>query len=150
MAIKTEKKKGFTVVGMKVRTKIGETMKDCPAVWEKMMPLFIKIPERIPGYGISYDCTGENCEEFTYMGAMPYSGEIPEGCEKLEIPPATYAVFKHKGKADSIGKTYEKAMQQIKKEGKDFDKAKMCVEYYPQEFRNKDDSVCEIWLAVRE
>jgi len=150
MTIKTEKKQAFTVVGMKVRTRIGETMNDCPMVWEKMMPLFRKIPERIPGYGISYECRGENCEEFTYMGAMPFNGTIPEGCEKLEVPAATYAIFEHKGKADSIGQTYEKAIAEMKKKGLEFDMSKMNIEYYPPTFENKDDSLCEIWMPVKE
>ena len=149
MSIKIEKKEAFTVIGMKVRTNMKNVMKNCSIIWEKMMPLFKKIPERIPGYGISYDCSPK-CEEFTYMGAMPLQDDTPKGCEKLEVPSATYAVFEHKGKAESISNTYKKAMKEIQEEGLEFDTTKMNIEYYPPEFRNQDDSVCEIWLAVKE
>ncbi|QOW60423.1 AraC family transcriptional regulator [Treponema pedis] len=99
MEIKIEKKKAFTVAGVKVET---DKTTDFPQVWDK---LFKKAPyeERAKigsgqSYGLCYDV--KDCTVFNYMAAYDCTDERKAaalGLSVLHIPEAEYAVVQLKG-----------------------------------------------------
>lgn len=89
-------KDGFTVVGMKVRCKTGETS-DIPQLWGQLMGRMQEIPNLVQdgnSYGVMHNYD-EETEAWDYVAAFAVTDaeDVPEGMVSLEISAQTYAVF---------------------------------------------------------
>jgi len=108
---KIVKRKAFKVVGLKYYG--NDPKNNCPKLWQEFMKRIGEIRNALPvmeSYGLM--CTGEEDfvdGKFDYIASVAVSDldNIPEGMVGAEIPEATYAVFTHKGRLDTLQETYE-------------------------------------------
>ena len=108
---KIVKRKAFKVVGLKYYG--NDPKNNCPKLWQEFMKRIGEIRNALPvmeSYGLM--CTGEEDfvdGKFDYIASVSVSDldNIPEGMVGAEIPEATYAVFTHKGRLDTLQETYE-------------------------------------------
>jgi AraC family transcriptional regulator len=154
MEYKEMKKGKMIFVGVGVDTAVSNAPKDCPAVWGKFMSNYKQIENYIGGmknYGVSTTQNVNMCT-FRYTAAAEVSelGEIPEGMETMELPESNYLIFEHRGKLDSLGQTYGKIMEFIPTTGKK-QNPKHWVEFYDHRYHgDKEESVFEIWVPIKQ
>ncbi|MGC9358020.1 MAG: GyrI-like domain-containing protein [Anaerolineae bacterium] len=107
MEPKIVQKEAFTVVGPKLRCKVGETG-DIPQLWGQLMGRMGEIEHLIQdgnSYGVMVNFD-EETEAYDYLAGFGVSEveNVPEGMVSLEIPAQTYAVFTCT--MPTIGETY--------------------------------------------
>jgi AraC family transcriptional regulator len=140
------------IVGVGVDTSTQNAPKDCYPAWLTFMALEKTVPHALFNkklYGISVYYNNQACT-FHYVAGIEvrdFAAELPKGLEKLEVPPAHYLVFTHKGKLDQLGQTYALIMEELAKTGKT--QGDFWVEYYDERWKNNsDDSEFDIWIPV--
>jgi AraC family transcriptional regulator len=90
------------------RNNIGENL---PPLWAAFIPRLREIPGAVPGVCYGIVCQAEpDSELLDYTAAMEVNGapdetSLPPGTVHVEVPPATYARFTHRGEAKLIDQT---------------------------------------------
>ena len=87
--IRYEDKGEFLVAGLSEHY-TEQTVKNIPALWEKFVPVAMKLPNRVEehtSYGVSYN-TSEGCN-FDYLAGIVVKSEsgLPSGWKSLAFPP---------------------------------------------------------------
>jgi predicted transcriptional regulator YdeE len=90
------------------RNNIGEKL---PPLWADFIPRLGEVPSAVPGVCYGIVCQAEpDSELLDYTAAIEVSGtpqhaSLPAGTVHVEVPPATYASFTHRGEAKLIDQT---------------------------------------------
>ncbi|MBC8530673.1 AraC family transcriptional regulator [Gehongia tenuis] len=151
------RKAGFTVMGVAKRFKYEGAKDEIPQFWadhfagdggKKVCGMFgVNIDEKMSG------------NEFEYWIADLYNpaGDIPEGCETVEIPPFTWAVFPSDGPMpESLQAVNRKIFSEWLPAAKDYKfAAGYCIEMYaaPDQYPNgtRDENYhSEIWIPIEQ
>lgn len=84
------------------------TLIKIPAQWQSFMEFYDAIPAKLDRIPIGISQAPDDAGQFPYICAVEVSrfGEIPEGLQKIEIPPRKYAVFEHRGHVSRVYETY--------------------------------------------
>lgn len=153
-------KEKLTLVGMK--HKFSRNNNIIPWLWQQFNPRRNEITNKVNdlSYGVclndekvmAQDATDDTV--FTeFVGIEVENTEsIPDGMETLELPAATYAVFKHKGYLSELTETFnyiygQWAPSQNKYQFADYFDFEL---YDPKRFqRDSLDSEIEIWVPVK-
>ena len=108
-------KAGMKLIGMRTTTTTGEN--EIPQLWKRFMSRLKEIENATENDIMVGVCPYENMDIGDYTPETPFdylacvlvesSQNIPDGMEFIEIPPAKYARFIHKGALDTLVKTYE-------------------------------------------
>ena len=105
-----------------------------------------------PAYGVCRMVPGLAPDEFEYVACFAVSKveDLPQGMVVREMPALHYAVFPHRGAADTLGQTYNDIYQKYLPEAglKPFE-AGLDMEVYTNEFKFfAPDSVFYIYVPV--
>ena len=145
-------KEEFTVIGLETETTVQETQSEknkLPKLWKDFMRRIEELKNLTPGihYGLCIT-TGECSFKYIACSAVDDKEDIPPGMVKHKVPKAMYAVVSHKGKLDTLGQTYGKMEQDMKKKG--LKENSTWLEVYDKRYKeNSDDSIFEIWAALK-
>jgi len=148
MDYKTIDGPAFKFVGLQGSTTMEDAPKNCPELWMKFHEVF---PQIKSADGKFYSpCWDSGPKEFNFMTAMAVNDfdEVPKGMVSHETPAAKYAVFEHKGKAESIGKTWGWIFCEWPERSK-INNELDSLEIYPADYKNDDNSTCEIWVPLK-
>jgi len=147
-------KPAFKVIGLKYYG--NDPTNNCPELWRSFMERLPEIENVLPAkesYGLM--CTGEEDfvdGKFDYIASVAVSRleNIPEGMIGAEIPEATYAVFTHNGKLDSLQETYKyiygKWFQNSEYEPVGMNE----FEFYDESFTGEEDSELYIYIPIKK
>lgn len=147
-------KSAFKVIGLKYYG--NDPANNCPKLWRDLMERHTEIENVISAkesYGLM--CTGEEDfidGKFDYIASLAVSTLriIPEGMVGAEVPEATYAVFTHTGKLDSLQNTYEyihaKWFQNFEYEPIGLNE----FELYDERFTGEEDSEFDIYIPIEK
>lgn len=148
-------KPAFTVVGMKVRSSMEQSL--IPQLWSDFDQRHDEIRDWIEPdncYGICLHEEGDDaqgCKYFSYLAGIEVSNTdfIPAGMTSHTLPEADYAVFEHHGPLDKLQDTYKFIYgswlphSAYKVLGKDD------FELYDTRFKyGQAESVMEIWVPI--
>lgn len=95
---------GMEVVGLSIRCRFDD-VGGIPGLWQAFNAREAEIEGHVAGaaYGL---CYGGDDDGFRYMAGVAAKGAaLPEGMERLQVPPGRYAVFAHKGHVSDLPKT---------------------------------------------
>lgn len=147
------KKGAFKIAGMKINTTTtnNKHAKRIPELWNEFIPKIKTIQGIISrdAYGISIDT---NHPKFSYMACVEVSdsAKIPKGMLYLEIPASKYAVFKHKGKANTVGFTYDAIFgEHLPKANLEVNTDAYCFELYDEHFEDKENAEMDIYVPIK-
>ncbi|MBC8526767.1 MAG: GyrI-like domain-containing protein [Candidatus Cloacimonetes bacterium] len=154
--VKIVKKEAMTIVGMQIRTSLGDNK--VPKLWMKFSPRENEIKHVInPSnfWGVSFDYEYKKGDtEFSHIVGREVTStdDIPDGMTFIEIPVSTYAVFTHKGSLDSLGKTYNYIFSQWIPQNKyKYDESAPQLELYDERFQyGLPDSEMDIYVPIIE
>ncbi|HDP77276.1 MAG TPA: AraC family transcriptional regulator [Mesotoga infera] len=147
-------KPAFKVIGLKYYG--NDPANNCPKLWRDFMERHTEIENVISvkeSYGLM--CTGVEDfvdGKFDYIASVAVSSleNIPEGMVGAVIPEATYAVFTHNGKLDSLQETYEyiygKWFQNSEYEPIGLNE----FEFYDERFTGEEDSELYIYVPIKK
>ncbi|AKJ98920.1 MULTISPECIES: GyrI-like domain-containing protein [Pseudomonas fluorescens group] len=84
------------------------TMQDIPLVWEKFLPWLGKVPGEKDEVTYGVGCNPDGEGGFEYIAGVEISrlDDLPEQFRWIEIQPARYAVFEHKGPLKQLPETF--------------------------------------------
>jgi AraC family transcriptional regulator len=145
-----EEKPGFKVVGLSVDTSMEKVRNEVPPLWEEFMKRFKEISNAKGGmknYGVCFET--EKNDGFRYVACSEVSDfeNIPEEMVMADVEASKYAVFTHKGRIESLGKTYSDILAFVKE--KDMKQKPWWVEFYDDRWKgDKPESEFEIWIAI--
>jgi AraC family transcriptional regulator len=149
-----EKKDSFKVVGLEKETTVQASIKGTAGLdllWKEFIKRIKEIKnkagERID-YGVCIT-TGE-CR-FKYIACVEVTDfkDIPKGMVQYEVPKSKYYVVEHKGKLDRLSETYYNLTELFRK--KHIKETGIWLEQYDGRFKqDSDDSIMEIWSAIKE
>lgn len=94
-----------------------------------------------------------DAKQFPYGIGVEYDGrKIADDLEVVTIKPATYAVFKCKGKMpDAFVQTYHRIVTEFFPQSSQYEYAENVeFEVYPSADTSNPDYECEVWIAVKE
>ena len=94
-----------------------------------------------------------DAKQFPYGIGVEYDGrKIDDDLEVVTIKPATYAVFKCKGKMpDAFVQTYHRIVTEFFPQSSQYEYAENVeFEVYPSADTSNPDYECEVWIAVKE
>jgi AraC family transcriptional regulator len=104
-----EDSKPLRIAGLKQRL-TNETMKDIPALWQRFIPHFGKVPGQVGNiaYGL---CSRLEMKPFSfdYLAGVEVSGnsKLPEGFSHVDIPALHCVVFPHNDHVSKISQTVD-------------------------------------------
>ncbi len=129
--------------GLKVRTSMADSAKDCPALWGKFEPRMGELsPHPAESYGVSMTID-ENT--FDYWAVMPLAdgAQVPAGMEEFRLPGGQFVRFDVPS-LGALGGCYEFAYGQWPAANKEhlLDFARPCYELYNEEYMEKGN----FWL----
>lgn len=149
--IRYEDKGEFLVAGLSEHY-TEQTRKNIPALWEKFVPVAMKLPNRVEehtSYGVSYNAS-EGCN-FDYLAGVEVQSEsdLPTGWKSLRIPASRYAVFTHSGHVSQLPQTIDTIWTKWAPDyGLKLAKT-LCVECYTKEFNGQTGGM-EIWVPLEK
>ena len=157
MKPRIETHEAMNVVGLHCRT--CQKNNTVPQLWDdffKKYEILKDICDTSRSFGVCYYENMDNFDEetdFSYLAGFPLINEnstIPEGIESRIVPAAKYAIFEHKGSLETLNQTYENIFAKwLNENGLECD-MKDQLELYDCRFKfGKDDSIMEIWIAVK-
>src|SRR4051812_12197264 len=89
--------KPFIVAGLRQRYD-GNTLKDIPALWQRLGPYFDSLPEQVgqSAYGLITDLGGSG--QFDYVAGIEVASDskLPSELISVKLPAQSYAVFPHR------------------------------------------------------
>jgi len=145
-------KEGFQVIGMRY---FGANQNgEIPKLWDDFCPQMKNVPNVCqPDVAVGV-CSNMNDDgEFEYVAALIVDSvdEVPENMVARTVPAQNYAVFTHKGKLDTLQKTYQEIYcnwlpnsEFEYHKGPDF-------EWYDHRFDpHSDESEFDIYVPVRK
>lgn len=102
----------FKVMGMKYRGK--NQNQEIPKVWDELNKRANEIPMCGCAYGVCSMLSDAAEGEFEYVAGFEVKeyDKVPEGLIVTEVPAARYAVFVHKGSADTLDQTYHQIYEE--------------------------------------
>ena len=104
---------GLQLVGMRTHYYGADSAKNnlssrLPALWAQFVPRAGEVPHHVPGclYGvITQTAADTDLLEYHAAVAVERFATVPEGMVALEVPPACYATFEHRGAATELDRT---------------------------------------------
>ncbi len=133
-----------------------DTMDKFPKIWMDFMPRSKEIKNiSKPGefWGLSYNMKlTKDGFSMRYLAASEVKNEDEQVKDftKYKVPKATYAVFTHKGKLDSLKDTYNKIHKTIIPKSKYKQVNNYEIEFYNHEYKhNSDESTMYIYVPVK-
>ena len=116
--------------------------------------LFAQSTNKSCCYGLCFTRPEELKEgEFEYVAAFEVADDlnIPEGMVYREVPAHKFAVFTHKGKLDTLGKTYQYIYETwLPQSGLEVHPDKFDMELYDERFiPDSDESEFDILVAIQ-
>lgn len=80
-----------------------DAMDAIPSLWQEFAPYIGNLPGELPGatYGV---CANSSEDGLDYFAAVAVAGnaDLPAGLKTIDVPPARFAVFAHKGHLSEI------------------------------------------------
>lgn len=166
MDYKIEKKEAFKVIAKVKSFPTDDSINkvEIPQFWircysDGSIDTLCKLAKRdnwVTGNGVLGICIGDSCPNdsgcFNYaIGVESDQNEVPDGYTILEIPAATWAVFKCIGPMpNSIQDMWKRIYSEFFPQS-DYEPAQgVDFEYYTKGDNSKADYVSEIWLPVKK
>lgn len=87
-----------------------------------------------------------------YFCAIPFQGEVPSGFSLKEIKAHRYLVVEHRGSMNRIYETYGKIYQNLLPYTNFQPLKEDCIHFEKYDHRfhwNREDSIIEIWIPIR-
>ncbi|MEM9421891.1 MAG: GyrI-like domain-containing protein [Pseudomonadota bacterium] len=99
---------GMLMAGSRKVHPLDKVFEAIPAQWVAFPFLVPQIPDRLPGPQSGIICQATPGESMEYMCAVEVKSfdNFPKGMGKLNVPPATYAIFTHDGVAADLHQTW--------------------------------------------
>jgi len=129
------------LIGLRVRTNMRDSQKECPALWEKFMPSMEELASIAEKGSFGVSVNMEENGDFDYWAAMavPQDAKPPSGMNCLEVKGGKYAECVVENLAD-IGTAYQYMYAEWEKTQDDYrvDFTVACLEFYPKDWRDRD------------
>jgi AraC family transcriptional regulator len=128
------------------------TKTQIPALWQRFVPL---LQAGIPGqagwstYGVCFNADGEG-GPFDYLCgvAVTTADAAPDSLAKIEIPPARYAVFSHRGRLRTLANTWARIFEWLRSSG-NRQAGSPYFEWYSADFCDETGTgQLEIWIPI--
>jgi len=148
MSLQLKQVPEFTVIGPKC---VDKTPAEMGQMWEEFIPRIGEIPNRVGGhfYGLMY--TDPSLPEGThpYIAGVEVSevGAVPDGMVSYTVPALSYAVYTHKGKAQTIGQGWEIGWKEFCEAGHEC--GGVFFELYPADYDDSDSSTTDLYFAIK-
>lgn len=149
------KKEAFRVVGVRREFRYEEAHSAIPALWAELV-CGAEHPAICGRYGVNHDADMKG-ETFEYLAGDDFdpAAPLPEGCETMEIPAFTWAVFPCRGPMpDAMQETHRRIFAEWLPQSREYAIADgWCIEVY-EDAQNyplggKDEAYrSEIWIPV--
>jgi len=94
---------------------------------------------------------GDECS-FENIAAVEVEddSDVPKGMKFQIVPASKYFVVTHKGRADTVGETWNAVMEEMKKLGIKEDPGKIFFELYDDRYKDgSDDSEVDLYSAIK-
>ena len=129
------------LAGLRVRTNMRDSQKDCPDLWEKFTPSMEELARVAEagsfGASVNLDANGD----FDYWAAMavPQGAKAPSDMDCLEVKGGKYAQVVVENLAN-LGAAYQYMYAEWEKTQNDYrvDFTGACLEFYPKDWRDGD------------
>lgn len=139
----------FKVMGMKYRGKNLD--QEVSKLWNEINMHTSEIPMTGNAYGICYMLADAEEGVFEYVAGFEVKdvSKVPEGMIVVDVPAARYAVFVHKGAADTLGETYHQIYEEWFPKSSFKPKGGYDMEVYDEDFKFfAPDSIMYIYEPV--
>jgi AraC family transcriptional regulator len=147
----------FIVAGLRHRFD-GHTVKDIPALWQRMGPYFDSLPEQVgrSAYGLVIDLS--DSRQFDYVAGIEVSSAVnlPNELISISIPAQHYAAFPHREHVTKLKDTMTAVWRewlpssgyQLRRDSTD---SPGMIEYYGPKFDPKTGiGDVEVWVPVKK
>ncbi|MFH1802921.1 MAG: GyrI-like domain-containing protein [archaeon] len=151
MEYRLDKKEEFKVVGISASTSVKKSREEIPLIWREFLSRCKEIKKCVgdmKNYGIAIE-TDKTLGKFKYVACCEVNEfeDVPGGMIMEIVSESKYVVFKHLGKLEGLGKTYEDVMNFVKNEK--MKKKGYWFEFYDHRYLgDKPESEFEIWIAI--
>ena len=138
----------FAVIGPRC---VGKTPAEIGQMWEEFIPRIGEITNRVGGhfYGLMY--TDPSLPEGThpYIAGVEVSevGTVPDGMVSYTVPALKYAVYTHKGKAQTLGQGWEIGWKEFCEAG--YECGGVFFEWYPPDYDDSENSTTDLYFAIK-
>ncbi len=149
MSLEVKQLPEFIVVGPKC---VGKPPEEIGRMWDQeFIPRVGEVRNRVGGhfYGLMY--TDPDLPEGTHpyiAGAEVSEVEsIPDGWVSYTVPALKYAVYTHRGRAQTLGEGWETGWKEFCEAG--YECGGVFFELYPPDYDDSDSSTTDLYFAIK-